>query len=437
MSCLAPHAASAPKPSLRAKPRPHGTGTPRARGPSARQPRSALRSWDLGLYVHIPFCAARCPYCDFATAPARSALRSRYLDALGTEIRREGRRLGTPRVTTLFFGGGTPSLLEPIEIARLGAALRDAFDLRPVEATVEANPATLDRARLAAWAELGITRLSLGAQSLSVEGLRALGRTHQPEDVGPAVLAARSFGFDVNLDLIFGWPGQTVAGWQADLAAAVALGPDHLSCYPLELALEPEEAVANWPGGGWRSVERWRRRAAAAQPDDDGIAQRYELAEAFLARNGYRHYEIANWARPGKRCRHNLGYWRSADWLGVGAGAHTHLDGIRSRNVGVLPAYVAAIERDEPRIVDAAADAAVDGAMLALRLDDGLDLSRYGSRFGPDAAARVRNALHALDGTRLLRWSGERVRLTARGRLLASEVFVRLLPDDPSVSAPV
>src|SRR5882672_11255884 len=149
MSSLAPNAASAPKPSLRAKPRPFGTGTPRARGPSAHRPRSAPRSRDsIGLYVHIPFCASRCPYCDFATAPARSALRSRYLDALETEIRREGQRLGRPRVATLYVGGGTPSLLEPREVARLAASLQEAFDLRPFEATVEANPATLDRARL-------------------------------------------------------------------------------------------------------------------------------------------------------------------------------------------------------------------------------------------------------------------------------------------------
>jgi oxygen-independent coproporphyrinogen-3 oxidase len=391
----------------------------------------------MGLYVHIPFCAARCPYCDFATAPARTALRSRYLDALDTEIRREGERLGRPHLTTLYVGGGTPSLLEPVEVARLGMALREAFELRPVEATVEANPATLDRARLEAWAALGITRLSLGAQSISAAGLRALGRTHQPQDIAPAVAAARSVGFDVNLDLIFGWPGQTAEAWCEDLAAAVALGPDHLSCYPLELALEPEEAVANWPGAGWRSVERWRRRAAASQPDDAGIAGLYELAEHVLRQNGYRHYEIANWARPGKRCRHNLGYWRNGEWLGVGAGAHSHLAGVRSRDPGVLPAYIAAIDRDDERIVDAAADAAVDSAILALRLDEGLDLVRYGSRFGQDAAARVRAVLNSLDGTRLLRWSGERVRLTSRGRLLANEVFVRLLPDESTVSAPV
>src|SRR4030088_3085450 len=158
----------------------------------------------LALYVHIPFCAARCPYCDFATAPARGALRSRYTEALETEIRREGERLGRPRVATLFFGGGTPSLLEPIEVARLGATLREAFDLRPAEATGEANPATLDRARLEAWVDLGITRLSIGAQSLSAAGLRALGRTHQPEGVPPARAAARPRGLGVSRDRLFG-----------------------------------------------------------------------------------------------------------------------------------------------------------------------------------------------------------------------------------------
>ena len=400
---------------------------------SARDSRPEAPPAGIGLYVHIPFCAARCPYCDFATAPARSGLRSRYLDALVTEISREGERLGRPRVATLYFGGGTPSLLEPSEVARLGAALRAAFDLRPAEATFEANPATLDRARLDAWLGLGVTRLSLGAQSLSAGGLRALGRTHRVEDVVPAVAAGRSVGLDVSLDLIFGWPGQNAEAWRADLERAVAMDPEHLSCYPLELALEPEEAVANWPGAGWRSVERWRRRSAAAQPDDGEIAALYEQAESFLGRNGYRHYEIANWARPGKRCQHNLVYWRNGDWLGVGTGAHSHLAGVRSRNPGALLAYIAAIDADRPRIVDAAADEAVDGAMLALRLDDGLDLLRYAARFGETAATEVRDALRSLEGTRLICWTGERVQLTTRGRLLANEVFVRLLPADAKV----
>jgi len=381
------------------------------------------------LYVHLPFCASRCPYCDFATAPATSPLRARYLAALGTEIAREGAALGRPRISTAFFGGGTPSLLDPDEIAVLGTAIASAFDFAPDEVTFEANPATLDRARLDAWRALGATRISLGAQSFSARALTSLGRTHMPEDIAPAVSGARSVGLDVNLDLIFGRPDEPEGEWRADLDAALALEPDHLSAYPLELALEAEEGVANWGGGGWPTLERWRTLSAAAQPDGDGLADRYELASDVLRAAGYRHYEIANWAKPGKECRHNLVYWRNGDWLGVGAGAHSHLGGRRSRQPGALLSYIARIERGEDRIADDGADLAVDTAILALRLDEGLDLAAYGARFGAPARARVDAALHGLDGTGVLERHGARVALTDRGRFVANEVFVRLLPD--------
>jgi oxygen-independent coproporphyrinogen-3 oxidase len=379
----------------------------------------------ISLYVHIPFCASRCPYCDFATAPATSALRSRYLDALRTEIAREGAILQQPRVATAFFA--SPSLLEPDEIAGLGEAIRGSFDFQPDEVTFEANPATLDRARLEAWRALGATRVSLGAQSFSARALAALGRTHLASDIAPAVGAARSVGLDVNLDLIFGRPDEGPDEWPADLASALALEPDHLSAYPLELALEPEEGVANWGGGGWSTLERWRTSAAAAQPDDDGLADRYELAAGLLGAAGYRHYEISNWSRPGKECRHNLVYWRNGDWLGVGAGAHSHLNGARSCQPGSLVSYLARIERGEGRIADDTADPAVDSAILALRLDEGLDLVAYAARFGTVARDRVDGALRGLDGTGLVVRHGERVALSERGRFVANEVFVRLL----------
>ncbi len=382
----------------------------------------------IGLYVHIPFCASRCPYCDFATAPATTTLRGRYIEALVREIAREGGLLDRPRVRTLFFGGGTPSLLEPDEILQVGDALRRAFVLRPREVTLEANPATLDRARLDAWLSLGLTRLSLGAQSFDASGLRALGRTHQPDDSATAVAAARAAHLDVNLDLIFGWPGQTVAAWERDLEIAAELAPDHLSCYPLELRLDPDGSIPNWPGGGWPVLERWRRAAAAAQPDDAGIARLYRVAERSLGRAGYRHYEIANWARPGKRSLHNLGYWRDREWLGVGAGAHTHLGGARSANPTELRAYMSRVDSGAARAIDADADPPTENAMLALRLDSGLDLERYAARFGDSAATRVRSALREVAPAHLVQVTGHRARLTARGRLLASEVFVRLLP---------
>ena len=381
----------------------------------------------ISLYVHIPFCASRCPYCDFATAPATSALRRRYLAALEADLVREGAALGRPRVATAFFGGGTPSLLEPNEIAALGAAISAAFDFRPDEVTFEANPATLDRARLDAWRALGATRVSLGAQSFSARALAALGRTHTPGDIAPAVAAARSIGLDVSLDLIFGRPDEPDGEWRADLADAIALEPDHISAYPLELALEPEEGVANWGGGGWPTIERWRTAAAAAQPDDDGQADRYELASELLRTAGYRHYEIANWAKPGNECRHNLVYWRNGEWLGVGTGAHSHLAGQRSRQPGALLDYVSRIGRGLGRIPDDGADLAVDTAILALRLDEGLDLAAYGARFGTPARARVDAALQGLDRTGVLERRGDRVALSDRGRFVANEVFVRLL----------
>ncbi len=391
---------------------------------------SSVGHGPIALYVHVPFCAARCPYCDFATAPATSALRSRYVNALATEIRREGVALGRPSARTLYVGGGTPSLLDPEEIATLAEALRSSFDLDLVEATVEANPATLDRARLVAWRAAGITRVSLGAQALSIEGLRALGRTHQPGDTAAAVDAVRSLGMDVSLDLIFGWPTQTRDDWVRDLTEAIRLAPDHISCYPLELVLEPEEAIANWPGAGWGSVLRWRQEAAAAQADDEGIARLYRTAERALHHAGFQHYEIANWARPGKRCAHNLVYWRNGEWLGLGTGAHSHLSGARSRRPGSLVAYLDAIAKNAPRIADPAADEASDTVILALRLDEGLDLAGYGRRFGDAAVKRVRAGLAEAEDLALVRVAGDVARLTPRGRLLASEVFVRLLGDD-------
>lgn len=386
---------------------------------------------DISLYIHVPFCAARCPYCDFATAPATTRLRGRYLEALAREIREQGALLGRPRVRTLFVGGGTPSLLDPVEIAALGTATRDAFTLDFAEATVEVNPATLDRARLEAWVALGITRLSLGAQTFADAGLRALGRTHQAADLAPAVAAARSVGLDVSLDLIFGWPGQTLEDWRSDLDAALALGPDHLSCYPLELVLEPEEAVANWPGAGWESVRRWRERSAEIAPGDDAVARMYRIAERRLAAAGLRHYEISNWARPGHECAHNLVYWRNDEWLGVGAGAHSHLAARRERRPASLASYLDAIDRTLPRVVDEMSDEAVDAAILALRLDIGLDLEAYAHRFGDAHGARVRAALAACASLGLVRMRDDRASLTPRGRLLASEVFVRLIPDAP------
>ncbi len=378
----------------------------------------------IALYVHIPFCAARCPYCDFATAPARTPLRARYLETLVREVALRGAELGRPRMRTLYLGGGTPSLLEPAEIEALASSLREAFAFRPIEVTLEANPATLDAARLEAFAALGLTRVSLGAQSFDLAGLHALGRAHRVGDIARSAALVRAAGLrSLNLDLIFGWPGETREQWRTDLEAAVALAPDHLSCYPLTLVHEPEEAVANWPGGGWPTLARWRAGAQRAQPDDDAQAAMYVDAERILARAGFTHYEIANWARPGHRSRHNLVYWRDGDWLGVGLGAHSHLGGRRFWNSGRLDAYLAHWQRpQEERSADPA-----ESAILSLRLREGLRFSAFARRYGPCAADEVGLRLRALDGAGLLRWRRDGVALTRRGRLLSNEVFVQLV----------
>jgi len=383
----------------------------------------------LGLYVHIPFCAARCPYCDFATAPARSPLRAAYFDALAEEIVARGGAHRRPRVTTLYFGGGTPSLMEEHEFESVTRALRSAFDLTVREATLEANPATLSPASLSRFVVGGITRVSLGAQSLDPSGLRALARTHTVEDVVRAVRVIRDAGvLDLNLDLIYAWPGQTRAAWRADLERALALEPDHISCYPLTLEADPDEAVANWPGGGWPVLGRWRDAARRAQPDDDDAAEMYADAERSLARAGLRQYEISNWARPGHRCRHNLTYWRDGEWLGLGLGAHSHIDGRRTWNPANMRTYIARwAERDATQ--DSRTADSSEAAILALRLREGLRFAGFARRFGPEESAILRSRLHEFDGTGTLSWNRDRVALTRRGRLVSNEIFARLLPD--------
>jgi len=382
----------------------------------------------ISLYIHIPFCAARCPYCDFATAPARTPLRGRYLETLAREIALRGAALDHPRVETVYLGGGTPSLLEPTEIEALGVALGGAFELRPVEVTLEANPETLEVARLDAFRRsLGLTRVSLGAQSLDPEGLKALARTHHVEDVVRSVELVRGAGdLSLNLDLMLGWPGQTREAWRADLERAVSLDPDHLSCYPLTLVHEPEPSVVNWPGSGWPSLARWRSRTAAAQPEDDVVADMYLDAERILARAAFVHYEIANWARHGSQSRHNLVYWRDGEWLGVGVGAHSHLGGKRFWNDMRLATYIQGWSGIVPETEGRPGDAA-ETAILALRLREGLRVADLAARYGTPAAEDVRERLRTLAGAGLLRWRGDQVSLTQRGRLLANEVFVRLV----------
>jgi putative oxygen-independent coproporphyrinogen III oxidase len=381
-----------------------------------------------GVYAHVPFCLSRCHYCDFVTYTGMEGLRRPYAAALLAEAELAVAATGPepPTVTSVFVGGGTPTLLPAGDLGRLLERLRALLPFAPdVEVTVEANPETVDQAVADGLVEAGVTRVSLGAQSFDERVLTALGRTHGPDRVGQAVAALRRAGVDaLNLDLIFGCPAEDDASWAASLAAAVALGPEHLSAYALTI-----EAATRFG----RMVADGRM----AEPDEDLLADRYETACAVLATAGFRHYEVSNWARdlegeprrsgplPSRASRHNLTYWRRGPYLGVGAGAHEFTGGVRRWNGPGVPAYLAALAAGrrptagEERLTGA--QAAFELLALRLRTADGLDQAEA-ERLGIDPAGEPVAELRQAG----LLAPGPGVALTERGMFLHGEVVARL-----------
>jgi putative oxygen-independent coproporphyrinogen III oxidase len=393
---------------------PHGeTASPDGAVPASAL--AVLGRRPLGIYVHVPFCAARCGYCDFNTyvPGADGDDRAAYVRAALAEVRLARRVLGNraPAVSTVFFGGGTPTLLAPELLAALLDEIRAAFGLATgAEVTVEANPETVSRPMLRVLRAAGFTRISLGMQSARAHVLAALDRRHTPGRAVAAAAQAREAGFDhVSLDLIYGTPGETDADWEASLAAALDAGVDHLSAYGL--TVEP----------GTRLGARVRAGLQRA-PEDDVLAARYRVSDTVLKDAGLRWYEISNWARDdAARCRHNVGYWRSADWWGVGPGAHSHVGGVRWWNVLHPRAYAArladGVSPAAGRERLGAAERRTERIMLEVRLAEGLAL-------GADdpaalAAAEREAALGRLDTAALERG---RAVLTLDGRLLADAV---------------
>ncbi|HET9476407.1 MAG TPA: radical SAM family heme chaperone HemW [Dehalococcoidia bacterium] len=396
-----------------------------------------MNTQPLSLYLHIPFCSLKCAYCDFNSYAGLEELIRPYDDALIEEIRLWGEAVRGRPVTTAFFGGGTPSLLPLPEIERIMSALRDAFALQPdAEISLEANPGTVDLPYLRGLLAAGINRLSFGVQSFHDDELRALDRIHSAAEAVEGYRWAREAGFQrVNLDFIYGLVGQSIERWQSTLEQAVALDPDHLSLYALTVEEGTKLAY---------DVDTGR----VPEPDPDVQAEMYEWAMERLDRAGYRQYEISNWALPGQECRHNLVYWRNGDWIGLGAGAHSHLAGHRFANVyspkqyvermakadGVDPALpTAALLKAMPHVslVERQSGEAsmADTAILGLRLNEGLDMPAFEARFGKSLDATYGPAITELSALGLLERENGRLRLTPRGRLLANEVFVRLLPD--------
>jgi oxygen-independent coproporphyrinogen-3 oxidase len=351
---------------------------------------------DFGVYVHIPFCAHRCDYCAFATWTDRHGLMGDY--AAG--CRREIATAGLAPATSVFFGGGTPSLLP----APLLVGVLDAIARQPgAEVTVECNPETVTPALLAAYRAGGVNRLSFGVQSMAPHVLAALGRRHDPASVARAVGDARATGFEsINLDLIFGVAGESLSDWAATLEAALALEPDHVSAYAL--TVEPGTPLAQDP-------RRW--------PDDDDQADKYLLADERLSAAGFAWYEISNWARPGRECRHNQLYWAQGDYRGVGCAAHSHHAGRRWWNVRTPERYLDLVGAGHsPEGGDEVLDRRArerERLQLALR-----------TRTGVDATALPEEPF--ADG--LVGHVGGRAVLTRRGRLLANEVARQLVTVD-------
>ena len=367
----------------------------------------------LGLYLHVPFCSHICNYCNFNRGLFDADLKRRYVQALCAEIQRAGD--GT-EADTIFFGGGTPSLLEPDEVARLIATCRAAFDLSPdAEVTLETNPETVTEDRLRGFRAAGVNRISLGVQSLHDRELDRLGRQHGAATSRQAIADIRAAGVDnLSLDLMLWLPQQTMADWQETVDGLIALAPDHASLYLLEL----------YPNAPLREV--MARHQWSLAPDDDA-ADMYLWGLDRLDRDGFAQYEISNVARPGRESRHNLKYWQDGAWLGFGCGAHSTRGASRWRNLASTEAYVTRIAAGDDVRVDVrerARDEQIGDALFTgLRLTSGLDFARVSARYGVDLWTRFEPVLRPLEAAARLKIDGQTVRLTRDGMLVANEIM--------------
>ena len=370
------------------------------------------------LYVHVPFCARKCPYCDFNSHAGRDAEIDPYLDALLAEA---AARAGGMAPTTIFVGGGTPTHPDERQLDRYLGGLADHLDLSKLEEwTVEANPGTFTPGKVRALVRRGVTRVSLGVQSFDDRRLAVLGRIHQAADAVRSVEMLRDGGIEhISLDLMLATPGQTLGEQQRDLARAVALAPEHVSTYVLTF----EEGTA---------YTRLLDEGKLDAPDEARDLAHLEAACETLAEAGYERYEVSNHAKPGRESRHNLGYWRDADWLGIGAGAHSHVDGRRWKNVDDPAAYVARVKSAGEAVewtehVDAKT-ALFESMMMGLRLvREGVDLEALAARHGVDPRVVHAEAIRGHVGAGLLSLTGSRLRCTPAGLCVLNRLLLDLL----------
>jgi oxygen-independent coproporphyrinogen-3 oxidase len=383
------------------------------------------------LYVHVPFCVSKCPYCDFNSHVGLEGLFESYSRALVTEIESWGRELHGPRLDTVFIGGGTPSRVPAAHIAAALDAVRRSFDLAPdAEVTLEANPQSAEAVKMEAWLRAGVNRLSLGFQSLDAQALAFLERAHDAEEAISVFGLARRAGFEnVSCDLIFGIPGLSTPRWGEGLAEVLALGPDHLSAY--ELTPESGTRLGADVSAG-----------CTAMPDEDLVLSQYEVTARLLQGNGFHRYEVSNWARPGRECRHNLAYWSGVPYAAAGAGAHAFVFAeaapiwlgprrpadlaARQWNLANPAAYIAAVRQagrapagHEWLGVDVAIG---DLMMMGLRRDRGVDLAAASALYGVDVAAVVEPVVDRLCAGGMLRRDGRWVRATERGMMVLNQV---------------
>ncbi len=381
---------------------------------------------ELELYVHIPFCVKKCAYCDFLSGPAGEKERASYVDALIREIGRRGREYCGYEVSTVFVGGGTPSILEGEDTARIFHALRENFLLRDdAEITFEVNPGTVTEDKAKAWKACGINRLSIGLQSVSGGELKMLGRIHTYEDFLYSWDLVRRTGFEnVNIDLISAVPGQTVESWSRTLRTAAELRPEHISAYSL-IVEEGTLFFERYGGDGSRSRgnggQQW-----PPLPDEDTEREIYKATERILSGYGYHRYEISNYARPGYECRHNLGYWERKEYLGLGLGAASLIGEKRFSNTRDMGLYLGGHGGKEPEILTVQ-DQMEEFMFLGLRKMEGISPEDFERKFGKTLSEVYGEQIRKLERQGLLEAGGGRIRLTERGIDISNYVFAEFI----------
>jgi oxygen-independent coproporphyrinogen III oxidase len=373
---------------------------------------------ELSVYIHVPFCRRRCSYCSFVSYSGRETDIPAYVRSLVEEIRL--RHIDNSSIKTIYFGGGTPSLLPLNMLNGILAAMRDNYVIdKDAEITLEANPGTVTREYLESTRPLGVNRLSLGVQSLNDAELRLLGRIHTADDALESIRQTKEAGFtNFSLDYIYGIPGRYIETWHKMLTEMVTLGAQHLSLYGLTLE------------DGTSFYARVKSGELPA-PDPDSTASEYELAEEVLEAAGYHQYEISNWALPGFESRHNLAYWKRTPYLGLGVAAHSFLNSTRIANASSLDEYLSALSKGilAPQKVEVIGEAAAlsEALFLGLRLNEGISADDIKAAFGIDLYRRFSSEIAECSSFGLLEERGGRLRLTPRGRLLGNEVFMRFL----------